>query len=90
MTKFLMKSIIDHNGRTDNRLSFQLQLASLNAYVICVLIFFIKSYIVGTHLNYLYKFIKAYVVGTQVEAIQMSAYNIRCYKEVDNITLTAI
>ena len=32
-------------------------------YVICVLIYFIKVYIVGTHLNYLDKFIKAYVVA---------------------------
>ena len=34
-----------------------------DAYVICALIFFIKSYIVGTNLNYLDKFIKAYVMG---------------------------
>ena len=70
--------------------------------MICVLIFFINIYIVGNHLNYLDKFIKAYVVGTHLncldffEAIQMSTHNI-CYyiillyyKEVDNITHTAI
>ena len=40
---------------------------------------------VGMHLNYLNMFIKAYV-----EAIQMSTHNISYYKEIDNITWTAI
>ena len=41
-----------------------------DAYVICLLIFFIKAYIVGTHLNYLDKFIKAYyVVGTHMNCL---------------------
>ena len=43
------------------------------------------KHIVGTHLNYLNMFIKAYV-----EAIKMSTHNISYYKEIDNITWTAI
>ena len=61
-----------------------------DAYLIFALIYFIKVYIVSTHLNYLDNFIKAYVVGTQVDAIQMGTHNICYYKEVDNITWTAI
>ena len=37
-----------------------------DAYVIYVLIFFIKAYIGGTHFHYLDKFIKAYIVGTHL------------------------
>ena len=40
--------------------------------VICVLIFFTKEYIVGTHLNCLDKFTKAYVVGTHWNCIDKS------------------
>ena len=49
-------------------------------------------HIVGTHLNYLDKFIIAYVVGTHllVKVIQMSTHKICYYKEVDDITQTAI
>ena len=39
---------------------------------ICVLIFFIKAYIVGTHLNYLEKFLKAYVVGSHLNCLDLS------------------
>ena len=42
-----------------------------DANVICVLIFFIKPYIVGTHLNYLDKFIKSYVVGTRLNCLDL-------------------
>ena len=60
-----------------------------DAYVICVLIFFIKAYIVGTHLNYLDKFIKSYVVGTHLNFLDLLRQfswvplNICYYKEVD-------
>ena len=38
-----------------------------DAYMICVLIFFIKkANVVGNHLNDLDKFIKAYIVGTDL------------------------
>ena len=37
--------------------------------MICVPIFYIKAYIVGTHLNYLNKLIKAYVVGTHLNCL---------------------
>ena len=43
-----------------------------DSYVICVLIFFIKAYIVGTHLNYLEKFLKAYVVGSHLNCLDLS------------------
>ena len=33
-----------------------------DAYVICALVFFIKAFIVDSHLNYLDKFIKVYIV----------------------------
>ena len=42
-----------------------------DAYIICVLIFLIQAYIVGTHLNYLDKFIKAYVVGTHLNCLDL-------------------
>ena len=46
-----------------------------DAYEISVLTFFMKAYIVVTHLNCHQKFIKAYVVGTRfIEAIQMSTH----------------
>ena len=38
-----------------------------------ILTFFIKAYVVGTHLN----------SHQQIDAIQMGIYNIRLYKEVD-------
>ena len=41
------------------------------------LIFFIKTYVVGTHLNL-------------AEVIQMSSHNICFYKEMDKITLIVI
>ena len=49
----------------------------------------------GSHFNYQDKFIKAYVVGSHlnclnVKAIQMSIPTYAIYKEVDNITWTAI
>ena len=60
-------------------------ISALCALVICVLIFFIQAYIVGTHLNYLDNVIK-------VETIQMCIHTtcyyeeVCYYKEVDNIT----
>ena len=43
-----------------------------DAYVMCVLIFFIKASIAGTHLNYLDKFIKAHVVDTRLNCPDLS------------------
>ena len=43
-----------------------------DAYVICILIIFIKAYIVGTHLNCLDKLIKTQVVGTHMNCIDLS------------------
>ena len=62
---------------------------------ICVLIFFKKAHVIGTHLNYLNKFIKtccgySFELPRLVEAIQMSTHSICYFKEVDNITWTAI
>ena len=49
------------------------------------LIFFLKTYVVGTHLNCLDK-----SRHIKVEAIQMSTHNICFYKEVDKSTLAVI
>ena len=43
----------------------------IDAYVIFVMIFFIKAYIVGTLLNYLNIFIKANVVGTHLNCLNL-------------------
>ena len=41
--------------------------------MMCVLIFFVKAYIVGTHLYHLDKFIKAYVVDTHLNCLNFNS-----------------